>query len=498
MPSKPVRSVLLGAQSEYRALLVNVARRFKQQDTTVHLYCATAQELDFYRRKHRACFDTVTVDRALYSGCQEPVADVAAEVNTARRNEQELGLTYNRLAMTDRHLGRGYALGGFKHPRSYLSRDTSYVGIIHGYNRAVAFWRDEIAGKSADAVVNCGKVAAVVARAGKVPYRVLATSRYRNLHYWAINEFFENPAVEAAFRSPRNETNVELARPYDTHLQSRRQLTKDYTLRGTSKATAINVAQRVYWRLRGYEKARGYFLTENLSYLWRRYSDRVRMTGAGTVRLADLRGQQFVFYPLHTEPETSLQTMSPDYFYQLSCIAALSRDLPAGAILAVKEHFAGMGRRPTDFHAQIREFKNVILINAEEFGLDCVRQARATATITATSGFEAAAMGKPVISFGRHNLYNFLPHVMMVEDERQLAGFLKRIFDGSIDLEKSCKDGRRFLQAVIDTSFDLDAYDVTNPDQINDQTGETAYRALLASIDASPIETSLPARGIGS
>ena len=67
--------------------------------------------------------------------------------------------------------------------------------------------------------------------------------------------------------------------------------------------------------------------------------------------------------------------MSPEYFYQLSCIAALSRDLPAGAILVVKETLAATGRRPRDFYAQIKEFKNVVMLDIRELGLEVVRAA---------------------------------------------------------------------------------------------------------------------------
>jgi Capsule polysaccharide biosynthesis protein len=488
-------AVLLEAQSEYRGLLTEVARRLKERNgARVHLYCATTQEEEFYRTRYGAHFETIAVDRSLYSGCREPVADADVEIAQARRNEAAFGLSYNRLAMTDRHLGRGYALGGFKHPRSYLSRDTSYLQMVQGFNRAIAFWRNEIAEKNPVAVINCGKIAALIARAEGIPFRTLTPSRYRNLHYWAVNEYFENPALEAAYWRLNGRVAVDLSAPYDTHLQMRQALTRGYELTGTLQTMAKRLAQHLYWSLRGFEKARGYFVREDIACMWRRYKARAEMSGPGTVGLADLAGQPFVFYPLHTEPETALQTQSPEYFYQLSSIAALSRDLPAGVMLAVKEHFAGMGRRPTDFYAQISEFKNVVMLNADEFGLHCARQADATATITGTSGFEAAAMGKPVITFGRHNLYNFLPHVMVVEDENQIAGYLRRIFDGGIDAESARADGLRFLQAIADTSFDLGGYDLTMPDKVADQDALSAYQALIDSLDGGAMPEDLRAQ----
>jgi hypothetical protein len=223
-------------------------------------------------------------------------------------------------------------------------------------------------------------------------------------------------------------------------------------------------------------------MTENIKYLWRRHRDLLRMTKSRTVPLTALEGQPFVYYPLHTEPETALQTVSPEYFNQLSAIATLSRDLPAGAMLAVKETFAALGRRPTDFYDQIGEFKNVIMLDMTEFGLKCAQKANATATITGTGGFEAAVSGRPVISFGQHNLYNFLPHVFVVKDDKRLKDDLHRIFEGEIDTERANLDGRRFLQAIIDTSFDLDNYEVMRPEAIEGQAAHSAYKVLVGSV----------------
>jgi hypothetical protein len=482
--TKPLHSVLLGAHSQYRGVLNAVARNLKEHDNAaVHLYCASEQLRDYYRRRVDVGFDTISVDNALNSASSEPVLNAEKVVSEARRNEAELGVTYNLLAMSDRHLGRGYALAGFKHPRSHKSADTSYLQMVAGLNQAVDFWRQEIAEKKPQLIVNCGKIAAVVAKAAGIPYRALAASRYRNFHYWARNELFENPQIEEAYRESKESSDFQMTAPYDTHVQMRRQLKQTYALPSTLKWMSVAIAQYPYRKIRGYDKKRGYYLRDNLAYMWRRHRERNGMSGADTVTLADLAGQPFVYYPLHTEPETALQTLSPEYFYQLSSIAALSRDLPAGVLLAVKETYAALGRRPTDFYGQIREFKNVVMLDINEIGLECARAADVTATITGTGGFEAAAMGRPVVSFGRHNLYNFLPHVMVVDDELHLPKFLSLVFNGGFDADVARRDGLRFLQAIADTSFDLGDFRVTHPDAIAENAATAAYRALIDSIE---------------
>ena len=200
-------------------------------------------------------------------------------------------------------------------------------------------------------------------------------------------------------------------------------------------------------------------------------------------RLSDMGNSKFVYYPLHTEPETALQTLSPEYFYQLSCIAALSRDLPAGTVLAVKDTLAAIGRRPRDFYAQILEFKNVVLLDVREFGLEVAKKSSAVATITGTGGFEAAVMGKPVISFGRHNLYNFLSHVRVINDETKLKEDLVWALKDDFDVKTAKIEGAKFLEGVKNISFNMEEFTAINGKNFSDIAIKRAYENLYKSIN---------------
>jgi len=475
-------TVFMLAHSQYRGLLVGIAKRLRSElDARIHLYCATAQEVVHYQNIEPVdgLFASISAANDLYRICAEPVSDAEAVAEKARANEAWLGTTINTIVLSDRHLGRGYALGGFRHPRSRISEGTSYPQMLNGINAAISFWRDEFRRHKPDVMINGNKTVALVAHAENVPLRGLAGARYRNYHYWAVDEYYSNPAVEAAFARADADGTADLSAPYDGHMQMRRHFASSDTLLGTLKAMTLTMARLAYWRLRGYEKGRGYYGLEQAAFLMRRYTERKVLEKSDAVSLADLKGKPFVYYPLHTEPETALQTLSPEYFYQLSAIAALSRDLPAGAVLAVKETLAALGRRPANFHDQIREFKNVVMLDPVEYGLSVAREASAVATITGTGGFEAAVMGKPVITFGRHNVYNFLPHVMVVEDETSLAGYLAHALGSTFDAAQARLDGARFLQAVIDTSFDLGDFSVTAPEHANPEMIEAASREFI-------------------
>ncbi|MCB1005374.1 MAG: MCE family protein [Acidimicrobiales bacterium] len=205
-------------------------------------------------------------------------------------------------------------------------------------------------------------------------------------------------------------------------------------------------------------------------------------TAEAAGRLADLAGKRFLYYPLHYEPERALQGISPEYFYQLYCIAALSRDLPAGVLLAVKDQFYGVAARPDNFYAQIKQLKNVFMLDPLERGLEVVKAADAVATICGTSGFEAAALGRPVVAFGRHNTYGFLPHVWTIEDEARLPEVLATVLDESFDGARARADGQRFLNAVMACSFDMQGYTHVKLDSFGPQSVPDSIDALERSM----------------
>ncbi len=477
--------ILLTAHSQFRGLQMGLAKRLKaEHGSRIYIYCATEQEKTHWE-KGGDVFAEVLVSRTLYDTARQPVTDPGDLLKRARKYETELGTTINELAITDRHLGRGYALGGFHHPRSQISERTSYHQMVAAFVSEIEYWAKEFDEKSPTLVLGYSKVQALTARQRAVPYRLLAGSRYKTFYQWSDNEYLENPRVKEEFdRIEGTETDeiTVIKEPYQAHMDIRANFINEVRLLPILKYSLRTILQFYYWKLRRYEKARGYFLSDRLRYPWSRRSDTLKLSGKMTRTLSSLEGQPFVYYPLHTEPEMALQCLSPEYFYQLSCIAALSRDLPAGVLLAVKETFQATGRRPRDFYEQILEFKNVVMLEMMEFGPNVIRACDAVATITGTAGFEASVMGKPVIAFGQHNLYNFLDSVSVVTEESQLKGYLAKVLAGDFDQAKAVRDGNRYLNAVVQCSFDLQGYDITAPDRITDELNETLYRALFASL----------------
>src|SRR5262249_45214492 len=148
-----------------RFFLMALARELKQRwDCQIHLYCSTAQDVVYYTRANAdGTFASITNSEAGYRALPDDVPAAAELSVQAREGERRLGCTFNTLAVSDRHFGRGYALGGPGHPRSRMSEAWSYEQMVVSFSRACEFWDREFRELKLDLVLNASPVAARLA-----------------------------------------------------------------------------------------------------------------------------------------------------------------------------------------------------------------------------------------------------------------------------------------------------------------------------------------------
>ena len=103
----------------------------------------------------------------------------------------------------------------------------------------------------------------------------------------------------------------------------------------------------------------------------------------------------------------------------------------------------------------------------------------AVATINGTVGQEAAVMGKPVLSFGRRNLYNFFAAVKVVNGDTDLAQTCWASFS---EQTKARLDGAKYLHCLHKFSFDMQDFGFHNPSGFDDQAIEAAVARLQESL----------------
>jgi hypothetical protein len=140
--------------------------------------------------------------------------------------------------------------------------------------------------------------------------------------------------------------------------------------------------------------------------------------------------EPYVFYPLHVEPESSTLVEANKISNQLMVIEQISKGLPAGYQLLVKEHVPMLGLRPKGFYETIRRMPNVHLISpfAENFNL--LKKSKATVVITGTAGWESLFMGRPTILLGETEFSILDEGFVQVQSVTDFGSYLRKALIG--------------------------------------------------------------------
>ena len=169
------------------------------------------------------------------------------------------------------------------------------------------------------------------------------------------------------------------------------------------------------------------------------------------------KAARFAFFPLHFEPEVSIQVFGRPYQNQIEVVRALALSLPADVQLVVKEHPRAIGFRPSAYYDKLLDIPNVRFAEPLLPSISVVRHASLVAVIAGTIGLEAAILGKPVLAFGRPS-YCVLPDevIAKVTDLWRLPCQIRELLDreAAPDIEPVV----RFLAANVEGSVPVDLY----------------------------------------
>ena len=111
---------------------------------------------------------------------------------------------------------------------------------------------------------------------------------------------------------------------------------------------------------------------------------------------------EVIFYPLHQEPEATLNYMSEFCSNQVATIENILKCMTPDQILVVKEHPVDKGALLRRKFQQLKAEQSALyFLPAELHGREVLRYASRVVTLTSTVGWEAAIVGKPVYVMGK-------------------------------------------------------------------------------------------------
>lgn len=141
----------------------------------------------------------------------------------------------------------------------------------------------------------------------------------------------------------------------------------------------------------------------------------------------------FVYFPLHLEPEMNVHILGRRFYNQVDAIEALHRVLPEGWSLLLKENpKQGYMHRSDAFYERLRMLPRVQFVPDGMPSQQLIERCKLVATLVGTAGYEAVLAGKPCLCLG-DAWYAGLPGVFGLDDTVDLKAIA------------ACKPGRAEL-----------------------------------------------------
>lgn len=143
----------------------------------------------------------------------------------------------------------------------------------------------------------------------------------------------------------------------------------------------------------------------------------------------------YVYYPLHVQPEATPDIVSVNYSNQTEIVRQVARSLPLGTKLVVKEHPNAVGSLSIFDVLKIKSTPNVIYCSPKESSLTLIKKSFAVVTIAGTAAVEARANKKPVLFFSYKFFNDFLDHVYLAFDFNTIPRYLKFFYNNKTKFE---------------------------------------------------------------
>lgn len=190
--------------------------------------------------------------------------------------------------------------------------------------------------------------------------------------------------------------------------------------------------------------------------------------------------EKFVYFTLHSEPERALLFPAPFYMNQLSVIQNISKSIPAGYKLYVKEHPTQriFGWREESWYEELLQLPNVRLIHPDVSNEELLMNCSLAMSIGGTVGLEAAFFNKPSIVF-TDVIYSTINSVIKIENVTELPKKIRSTLNLEVDIDSL----NTYIQTIENVSFQIDLEKIRN-----DMKHRFYYDDFLREVEISELE----------
>jgi len=364
--------------------------------------------------------------------------------------------------------------------------------------REIAFWRGLMDRFEPVAVVNelvaieLSEVLLIEARARSIPYLAPMYCVVEGLFYW-----LPDPLTLSGAALDLPEPGAAALAMADAYLEQVRQSDyKPYYVRNLASRRSLRpvlagLAKAALWRMRDRASRRiaGNPAAFRYESYTEEYSKRVQVFLASMRHsyddLADIPDdREIVLYPLHQEPEATLNYMSEFMANQVATIENILKCLGPHQTLVVKEHPVDKGSllRPKFRDLRARH-SSLAFLPAEVHSREVLARCERVVTLTSSVGWEAACLGKSVCVMGEI-FWDSVPGVTRIGSWRELRTAIRTPLR---QMERVApEDARAFVAGLVEFSLPgrpLPNLRLLDPENIAQVRDAVAVGAGLAGPD---------------
>ena len=158
----------------------------------------------------------------------------------------------------------------------------------------------------------------------------------------------------------------------------------------------------------------------------------------------------YLFFGFHLNQESTMGLRSMPYVNQTVLIEMISRVLPYGHSLYVREHPHWPKTFPYSYLKKCKAFPNVKLLSPKHSIHDILKNSRGILVYNANTGIEALMHGKPVLSFASTIYFKHHPAVLYCDDLFQLGEKLIQLLKTSVKKEDTIVYLQKMHQVSVD------------------------------------------------
>ncbi len=188
----------------------------------------------------------------------------------------------------------------------------------------------------------------------------------------------------------------------------------------------------------------------------------------------------FLYFPLHVDPEMSTMVLADKLTDQVAVIERISRSMPAGYKLIVKEHIPCIGKRPKGFYDRIRRLPDVHLISPFNNNFELLNKTALTVTITGSACWESIMLGRTPLILGTVHFTNVGEGFVSCDNLNDLEVAIKRsLIEPPANKEKV----KTYIASLMQSGFILSMIDIWFGGEYNPKTLEVAANKMLDQME---------------